>query len=83
MSTFSRPANMMDHVESHLRKEPAETIACHHPVCKAEGLVLNSVMHFKNHVARVHEISLRLGIFPSYSFHIDPRSLQVLFRIIE
>jgi hypothetical protein len=59
VSTFSRPAKMMDHVESHLRKEPAETIACRHPVCMAEGLVLDNVMHFKNHVQRVHGISLR------------------------
>jgi len=50
---------MMDHVESHLRKEPAETVACRHPVCKTEGLVLNSVMHFKNHVEMVHGIRLQ------------------------
>jgi len=59
VSTFSRPAKMMDHVESHLRRQPAGIIECGHPVCKAEGLVLNNVMHFKNHVARVHGISLR------------------------
>jgi hypothetical protein len=52
----------MDYVESHLRKEPVETIACCHLVCKAEGLVLNSVMHFKNYVARVHGISLQLRV---------------------
>jgi hypothetical protein len=59
VSTFSRPAKMMDHVESHLHKERVETIACRHPVCKAEGLVLDNLMHFKNHVQRVHGISLR------------------------
>ena len=58
VSTFSRPAKMMDHVESHLRKEPAETIACRYPVCKSEGLVLNDVMQFKNHVQIVHGIRL-------------------------
>jgi hypothetical protein len=52
----------MDHVEKlHLRKQPeGQRIICHHPVCKAEGLVLDSVMHFKNHVAIVYKISLRL-----------------------
>jgi len=59
------PAKMMDHVESHLRKEPAEIIACRHPVCMAEGLVLNNVMHFKNHVQLVHGITLRK---PKYIF---------------
>jgi len=50
----------MDHVEKlHLRKQLAGQRICHHPVCKAEGLVFNSVMHFKNHVATVHGISLR------------------------
>jgi hypothetical protein len=57
--TFSRPAKMMDHVERHLALEPAETVACRHPVCKAAGLVLNNVNHFKNHIARVHGITLR------------------------
>ena len=59
--TFPRVSHMMDHVEKlHLRKQLAgQRTICHHPVCKAEGLVLNSVMHFKNHVARVHGISLR------------------------
>jgi Protein of unknown function (DUF3435) len=58
--TFPRVSHMMDHVEKlHLRWQPAGRTICHHPVCKAEGLVLNSVMHFKNHVATVHGISLR------------------------
>jgi hypothetical protein len=58
---------MMDHVENlHLSKLLADQmIICHHPVCKAEGLDLKSVMHFKNHVAIVYGISLQLGAFPS------------------
>jgi hypothetical protein len=45
MSTFSHLAKMMDYIEeSHLRKEPAETIACRHPMCKSDGLVLDDVM---------------------------------------
>jgi hypothetical protein len=50
---------MMDHVESHLRRELAETVAFRHPVCKAAGLVLNSDMQFKNHVQVVPGITLR------------------------
>jgi hypothetical protein len=64
---FRRVSHMMDHVENlHLSKLLADQmIICHHPVCKAEGLVLKSVMHFMNHVATVHGISLRPGAFPS------------------
>jgi hypothetical protein len=64
--TFRRVSHMMDHVENlHLSKQPTDQkIICHHPMCKAEGLVLNSVMHFKNHVAAVHRISLRPRDFP-------------------
>ncbi|KAH6717379.1 FluG domain-containing protein [Leptodontidium sp. MPI-SDFR-AT-0119] len=56
--TFNRVSHMWDHVENvHLSKVPAEQrIICYHPVCKAQGLVLDHVMHFKNHVARVHKI---------------------------
>jgi hypothetical protein len=52
---------MMDHVENvHLKYQAAnEKIICHHPVCKSEGLVLDYVNHFKNHVASVHGIMLR------------------------
>ena len=36
-----------------------ERTICHSPVCKAEGWVLNDVMHFKNQVATVHKVNLR------------------------
>jgi len=51
---------MWDHVENiHLRGVSAEQrVICHHPVCKAEGLVLNGVMRFKNHVAIIHKVDL-------------------------
>jgi hypothetical protein len=64
--TFKRVSHMWDHVEDvHLSKVPAEQrIICHHPVCKTQGLVLDHVMHFKNHVARVHKIDLRPRVFP-------------------
>ena len=64
--TFKRVSHMWDHVENvHLRKVPAEQqIICHHPICKAQGLVLDNVMRFKNHVATVHKIDLRPRIFP-------------------
>jgi hypothetical protein len=56
--TFKRASHMMDQVEKvHLKHEPA--IFCHHPVCKSSGLVLSNLMHFKNHVAKVHGITLR------------------------
>jgi len=58
---FRRVSHMWDHVENiHLRDVPAEQpIFCPHPICKAEGLELNGVMHFKNHVATVHIVELR------------------------
>lgn len=63
---FRRVSHMWDHVENiHLRKVPAEQrIICYHPICKAEGLLLNNVMHFKNHVATVHKVDLRPRVFP-------------------
>jgi len=56
---------MWDHVENiHLREVPAEQqIICPHPLCKAEGLQLNGVMHFKNHAATVHKVDLRPKVF--------------------
>jgi hypothetical protein len=59
--SYCRPSKMMDHVErSHLREiQPNQPILCRHPVCKSKGLVLESTMHFKNHVQTVHGISLR------------------------
>ncbi|KAM3084702.1 hypothetical protein ACMFMG_003160 [Clarireedia jacksonii] len=32
---------------------------CYHPICKAEGLILDNMMQFKSHVARAHGIELR------------------------
>jgi hypothetical protein len=60
-SSFCRPSKMMDHVErAHLRHIPADQkISCRHPVCKSNNLILTNLMHFKNHVATVHGISLR------------------------
>lgn len=56
---FKRVSHMWDHVEDvHLRRAH-EVPTCGHPVCKAKGLVLKNVMHFKNHVATVHGINLR------------------------
>lgn len=59
--SFRRVAHMWDHVENvHLRNEAVSGIfICHHPICKAKGLVLNNLIHFKNHVARAHGIELR------------------------
>lgn len=59
--TFTRVSHMMDHVENvHLKHQSAQgKINCDHPVCKSNGLVLNNVDHFKNHVQVVHGITLR------------------------
>jgi hypothetical protein len=59
--SFRRVSHMMDHVENvHLKGRAAnERYICEHPICKSEGLVLNNVNHFKNHVATVHGILLR------------------------
>jgi hypothetical protein len=57
--TFSRTAKMMDHVESHLRKEPGPTVACCHEVCEAAGVILKTVDEFKRHVKEIHDITLR------------------------
>jgi hypothetical protein len=52
---------MWDHIKNvHLSKVPVEQrIICHHPVYKAQGLVLDNVIWFKNYVARVHQINLQ------------------------
>ncbi|OBT67030.1 hypothetical protein VE03_04522 [Pseudogymnoascus sp. 23342-1-I1] len=50
MRKFSKPDKMMDHVERHLEKRTPGKYECSHPVCKAEGLLLNNIILFKNHV---------------------------------
>lgn len=61
---FSRVSHMMTHVENcHLRTLlPQERPVCQHPHCfsKGKGLLFDSIMLFKNHVARVHKINLRI-----------------------
>jgi len=58
--TYSTSNKMMNHVESHLESIPlGQRISCRHPVCQSEGLVLNNLEQFKNHVATVHGIALR------------------------
>jgi hypothetical protein len=54
MRKFSKPNKMMDHIERHLDKT-AGKFECCHPVCKAEGIVLNNIILFKNHVEMVFE----------------------------
>lgn len=56
---FKRVSHMWDHVENLHLKHLDQQIPCDHPVCKAQGVVLNSVMLFKSHVARVHKVELR------------------------
>jgi hypothetical protein len=59
MRTFSKPDKMKGHVGRHLEKRTAGKYECCHPVRKAEGLLLNNIILFKNHVEMVHEIRLR------------------------
>lgn len=58
---YCRPNKMMEHVqEAHLRKYASnDEINCEHPTCKANSLTLPSVMAFKRHTAKVHQINLR------------------------
>jgi hypothetical protein len=58
--TYATTNKMMNHVVSHLEGvQASQRISCSHPVCQSEGLVLNDLEHFKNHVATVHGITLR------------------------
>jgi hypothetical protein len=63
--TFHSVSHMMGYVENnHLSKQLVDQrIIYHHPMCKAKGLVLNSVMHFKNLVVMVYKITLQLRFF--------------------
>jgi hypothetical protein len=56
---FKRVSHMWDHIENLHLKHLDQQIPCDHPVCKAQGVVLKSVMLFKNHVAIVHKVDLR------------------------
>jgi len=57
---YVKPNKIMYEVEKHLKKyTPKDQVLCPHPQCKAAGLVLPSVMGFKNHTALVHQIMLR------------------------
>jgi hypothetical protein len=61
MGFFCRVSKMRDHVERiHLQGiVPEEKFPCYHPVCKSQGLVLEYLQHFKNHIQTVHGVSLR------------------------
>lgn len=57
---YSTPHKMMNEAERHLKRFlPAAKVPCPHPQCKAAGLILSSVVHFKNHAATVHKVFLR------------------------
>ncbi|KAM7210244.1 Protein of unknown function (DUF3435) domain containing protein [Rhypophila decipiens] len=58
---FSKPSNMMTHVEKvHLKHEPTVgRFVCHHPDCKPLGDFLRDMDHFKAHVQTVHGPQLR------------------------
>lgn len=50
MRKFSKPDKMMGLVERHIETKMAGKFECCHPVCKEEGIVLNNVILFENHV---------------------------------
>ena len=57
---YCRASGMMNEVEKHLKKFASDDkIPCPHPSCKTIELVLQSVMAFKSHTAKVHKILLR------------------------
>lgn len=58
---YARPNKMMDKAERHLKRfAPGDPIMYPHPTCRAAGLVLPGVTSFKNHIATVHKIFLRV-----------------------
>jgi len=58
---YCRLNKMMKHVQkAHLRKYASnDEINCEHSTCKANSLTLPSVMAFKRHIVKVHQINLR------------------------
>ncbi len=52
---------MIDYVENvHLKYQAIDKkVVYYYPTCKSEGLVLNDVNHFKNHISRVYSITLQ------------------------
>lgn len=57
---YAKPHQMMNEAGKHLKRfAPADEVPCPHPMCKTAGLVLPSIVAFKNHTAMVHKIFLR------------------------
>lgn len=63
--SYCRPAVMNDHFD----REHLDTIerfdnliVCNHPKCADADLKLTSLDHFRNHVARVHGVTLRASL---------------------
>ncbi|KAH7114659.1 hypothetical protein EDB81DRAFT_299419 [Dactylonectria macrodidyma] len=63
---YCRPAVMNDHFDrKHLgamgEKARNSQISCEHLKCKEQGLKLEELDHFRNHVQRVHGVRFRPG----------------------
>lgn len=57
---YAKPHQMMSEVNRHLKRfAPEDHVPCPHPQYKAAGLVLPTVILFKNHTTTVHQIFLR------------------------
>jgi hypothetical protein len=61
IGSFYCPAKMIDYVKrNHLYgKDPEARIEYYYPMYKSQGLVLEYVQHFKNHVQTVYGVTLR------------------------
>ncbi len=59
---YCRSNKMMKHVQkTHLRKYASnDEINCEHSTCKTNSLTLSSVMTFKSHIVKMHQINLRV-----------------------
>lgn len=58
---WSRRNKMWNHFATdHLKTRPLNApIRCHHPICMANDLILETLRDFRNHTERIHKIRLR------------------------
>ncbi|RYO82366.1 hypothetical protein DL766_004754 [Monosporascus sp. MC13-8B] len=56
---YARQALLWDHLEKRLRHVRGAPIHCPQPECKSEGVVLEDIMKFKAHAARLHGTTFR------------------------
>jgi len=70
---YFKSNKMMNEARKHLKRfAPKNQVSCSHSQCKAAGLVLPSVMAFKNHIAIVHKIFLRAQARSHFLCFVSP-----------